>query len=50
MESNEQSEKEQPTPKKKSVRPKQPTSRGAKYFPGFYDNLDFFKNKSPHQK
>ena len=34
---------------KKNVRPKPPTSRGAKYFPGFYDNLDFFKNKPPSQ-
>lgn len=50
MESNEPSEKDMQTPKKKEVRPKQPTSRGAKYFPGFYDNLDFYVNsKSPRK-
>ncbi|OHT11424.1 hypothetical protein TRFO_19158 [Tritrichomonas foetus] len=31
----------------KSRKPKRSSPKGAKYFPGFYDNLDFYVTKSP---
>lgn len=44
--SNESNEKKTP---KKSTLPKRTTPKGAKYFPGFYDNLDFYVLKKPNK-